>query len=106
MVREEKEVHWILNLLNSRELKNTWFKKKGGSICDFETCANNSARDNEFNKWFKMLLEKEIIKFLEFKENSKGSPTKIYTLNEDKLYDYLQEFEFYKKAKKIVIGHL
>jgi hypothetical protein len=105
-MREEKEIRWIINLITSKEFANTLFKRKGGSLCDFETCANNSSRDKEFNKWFKYLVEIKIITFLESKENSKGSPTKIYLLDKSKLFKYLKEFSFYKKMEEIVIDNL
>lgn len=105
-MREEKEIKWIISLISSREFTNTLFKKKGGSFCDFENCANNSSRDKEFNKWFKFLLKEKIVSFSEYKENSKGSPTKIYLLDKSKLFKYLKEFEFYKKMREIVIDNL
>jgi hypothetical protein len=100
-MRDDKEIIWLVKLLNSN-FYNSFFKKNGGSISNFEKCANNSLRNEEFRNWFKKMNQKEIIKFLELRENRAGSPTKIYVIDKNKCWKYLKEFELFNVIRKVI----
>lgn len=96
-MREEKEVLWLVKLFN-----NQIFYKEGGTQKDYEIICNNSHLDKNFRIWFKKLVEKEIVRFNIYRENTKGSPTKIYLLDKKKLVLYLREFDFYVNFRNII----
>lgn len=101
-MKKEKEISWVVNLLNNTKLSNSFFKKGGGCIKEFESTANNSYKDKEFRKWFKEMIDSEIITFSDSINNSKGNPTKIYILDKSKMIKYMKTFEFYKKLSNVV----
>jgi len=101
-MKEEIEIKWVVNLLNASNLSNSFFKKGGGSIRDFEIGSGASFNSKEFRSFFNSMSNLEIIKFSYLRENGKGNPIKIYVLNKNKLFKYLKSFEFYTKFKKVI----
>lgn len=99
-MREEKEILWLSRLFNHSSLSNS---KAGGSHKEFEEIANQSYLDKTFRGWFKKMVELDIINFLEYRENSKGSPTKIYVLKKNNIVKYLKQFGFYKDFRRIIL---
>lgn len=102
-MKREKEIHWIVNLLNNPKLYNSIFEKGGGCIKDFEKTANNSEKDKEFRQWFKYLFEEDIIKVSSSRENLKGKPTVMYVLDKSRMLEYMRTFDFYKKLSKVIV---
>jgi len=102
-MKEDREFKWMINLLSSNNFSNNLFYVNGGRFSDFEICANNSARDKYFSKWFKFLLKEKVVNFLEYKENSKGRPFKIYSLDKNKLIKIFEKYELFKKLDKIYL---
>jgi len=105
-MKEEKEIVWLVNLLNSPNFSNSFFKERGGSRKDFEEEINGSINDKYFRKWFDSLLENGIVKFVRYENNERGgNRTKIYVINKSKCLKYLKTFEIYQKTKKIVLNN-
>ena len=103
-MREETELKWAVNLISSSKITNTLIKIRGGTYSDFEKYAQSSSRSSEFRKWFNKFLKLKIIEFMEYYENSKGNPSKLYTLNKTNLLDYLNENNsLYKNTYKAVL---
>jgi len=101
-MKEEKEILWIANLLTTKNLSH---KKRGGTFKEFESVANNSYLDKDFRKWFKKMLDVEAIKFLEYKNNNQGKPTKIYLIDYPKMFKHLNQFELFDKLYDISIDY-
>jgi len=102
-MKEEKEIKLIVNLLNEKNLSSSLFKKSGSPKKEYERICNNSINDKEFHNWFDKMIKKGIINFLEYRENHKGIPTKIYSFDRNKLFKYLNEFKHYKALYDIAI---
>jgi predicted transcriptional regulator len=101
-MKEDREFKWMANLLSSQYSKYNVFTKEGIKLSDFESCANESARNKEFSKWFKYLIEKNVVKFLDYKNNPKGgSPIKLYFVSKEKLINLLSENYLFKKLDKV-----
>lgn len=101
-MEEGKEILWIANLYNQTDLSNSLFSRKGGTFEDFEKRINNSIGNKKYRVWFNKMFEEGTIFLLEKRENSRGNPTKIYSINKKKLFRYFERFDSYLKFRKII----
>jgi hypothetical protein len=102
-MKVEVEHKWLVNLLSTSKLSNSFLKKGGGSIKDFEKYAEAPLNSKEFRKFFSEMRDRDVISFSYEKENG-GNPSKIYVLNKSKCLKYLKTFETYQKSRKITLA--
>ena len=69
-MKPEKEVEFISTLFKEK-FNNIFSSNFKGFKKDFTKILKTSKGDTEFEKWFKKLIEKKIISFVEYKKNPK-----------------------------------
>jgi len=101
-MKPEKEVFWLVNLLNSKFVKKRIGACNCGCKSDFEKVAGASINDKIFNKWADYLIEIGIFEFSEIGYNKTNIPVKLYFINGSKLIKRLREIPFYLNVVNVI----
>jgi len=105
-MKPEKEVLWMVNLLNSKYVKRSFGVSYGGYKSDFEKVAGASENNKYFRAWLNLLIEEKILEpYKDKKTNTFGNDIQTYVINSNKLLAKLRQNWVYKTIGKFAINN-